>query len=68
MIQPGCANTEEHVGHLFFGELIEMCSGLTKCGQVIHDPHRVSVQKQIWCPGICLCGLRSFVHGPGEHK
>jgi hypothetical protein len=63
-----CDNTEPHMFHESRMTTQYHCSGMTDCGQIIHEPHFVTVQNtRVWCPGICDCGMGGQ-HGPGEHK
>lgn len=63
-----CANAEEHDAHWFLGEVVTTCLGTTTCGTRVHTPHTTVKQEDVYCPGLCFCGFRKTMHGPGEHK
>lgn len=63
-----CSSTEEHEGHPTEGTRSFTCNGEAPCGEKTHEPHRVTKEVELWCQGICKCGLRTGPHGPGDHK
>lgn len=63
-----CKNEEEHYFHDHAIIREKICLGTTSCGEVLHSPHKYDAEEKVWCPGICNCGLISYLHGPGEHK
>lgn len=68
MQQVLCSDKKEHHGHKHEVLVIETCSGITDCGDAAHDVHEFEVRRQVWCRGVCNCGLRKNYHGPGDHK
>lgn len=68
MMKLWCENTEEHDGHEHEKPNDASCTGWTSCGQHSHAPHHFVSMMKVWCPGICACGLRVRLHGPGAHK
>lgn len=63
-----CTNSEEHEGHPTEGERLYTCTGVSPCGERLHEPHRVAEKATLWCRGICKCGIRETIHAPGDHK
>jgi hypothetical protein len=64
-----CENKEPHYFHQYQKLMVHQCSGMTACGVVTHAPHGFDGMEELWCPGICDCGLTNRgLHGPGEHK
>lgn len=63
-----CGNAERHDGHRHEVVVAVACSGLTRCGAHVHPPHHFDEQQNVYCPGVCDCGLGRGAHGPGEHK
>lgn len=63
-----CDNKAEHDGHYYETEITSSCTGRLDCGAWAHPAHKFTQTKNVWCGGICLCGLRSYTHGPGSHK
>ena len=62
-----CQRAVEHNFHHHTVLVVEQCSGKTDCGQYSHAPHDLDIERDVWCPGICGCGLDGL-HGPGAHK
>lgn len=63
-----CEREDEHDGHSRLVVQTKRCSGKTPCGALLHTEHDYEQEVMVWCPGVCLCGLRKHKHGPGEHK
>lgn len=63
-----CGNAEPHMFHLYDADVLHKCTGVTTCGVMEHDPHEFVRREQLWCSGICECGIIKEIHGPGRHK
>jgi hypothetical protein len=63
-----CENPDPHDGHSAKRSVKKICLGKTNCGMEMHEPHEYDAEEDVWCTGICNCGLRAIKHGPGAHK